>query len=119
MPALYFFLPFSFAKRSFRSFFATTRSDPPPIRGAVQLQLPRLEELHPLRNAYTSTDFQDRIFITSDDLRDLRLALDLGASAGFLPWTSSASFEQPASSSNSTKPRGPRSATTCRQVRPS
>ena len=30
MPALYFFLPFSFAKRSFRSFFADARNDPPP-----------------------------------------------------------------------------------------
>ena len=34
MPALYFFLPFSFAKRSFLNFLADARNDPPPPRSA-------------------------------------------------------------------------------------
>ena len=51
------------------------------------------------------------LYNLADDLRDFGRPSVLSASlSAFLPWTSSASFEQPASISRSTKPRAlPRS----------
>ena len=113
-------LAFKFCEEILPQLLRGCASDPPPPLSAPtpsSFSCP-VSRNSILRNAYTSTDLQDRIFITPDISATLlgprprrRRRLPSMDVLGL--------FRAAGVHHNSTKPRGPRSATTCRQVRPS